>query len=481
MMAAVIIDHLYQITHSNNTPICFIAIKAQTDQSAIDLLTVVLKQLLKGRPDIAASTTRIRDQRESNPSPDELMQVLALNCSLYSTIYIVVDASDSQLKVRANKEDVKCFVAGQLHRNYHPASKRVRTSKMMFLLAALLIDSLRDQTSPKKVRAKLAKSPKGSEALNDAYKNELDRIERQSPGHRLLAKRTLSWITYAQRLLTVEELRHALAIEPGESSLDYENIDDLEDIVSVCAGLIVVDKESSIVCFVHYTIQEYFKYILLEQNPNVQEDIAIACLTYLLFDTFQSGSCSNIMNFKQRLSENPFFDYSARYWSKHIRPVQCSQSASTLVHTFLHNRSTVNSVVQATSAAQYKINLTSGLHLTAGAVPLQKIPLYYAALRDCKQIVMLLIDEGADVNAFARHSRYGTALHATSVRGYEQVVKLPLEMGADVDAFTQSGDYQIVLIAASSRGYEQIVKLLLAKGANIYVRVGELLRDKRAV
>jgi hypothetical protein len=93
---------------------------------------------------------------------------------------------------------------------------------------------------------------KGSEVLDRVYKDTLDHIDRQLPGHRDLARRALSWITYAQRLLTTNELYHALAIEPGESALDYDNMDDLEEIIAVYTGLITVDQESSIIYLVHY-------------------------------------------------------------------------------------------------------------------------------------------------------------------------------------------------------------------------------------
>jgi hypothetical protein len=44
-----------------------------------------------------------------------------------------------------------------------------------------------------------------------------------------------------------------LAVEPEEAEVDPENIPDVEDLVSVCAGLIVVDQESAVIRLVHYT------------------------------------------------------------------------------------------------------------------------------------------------------------------------------------------------------------------------------------
>ncbi|OCK91382.1 uncharacterized protein K441DRAFT_574846, partial [Cenococcum geophilum 1.58] len=60
---------------------------------------------------------------------------------------------------------------------------------------------------------------------------------------------------------------------------------------------------------------------------------------------------------------------------------------------------------------------------------------------------------------------YGNVLYVALDRGYKQVVKLLLNKGADVNA--QGGYYNNVLHAALARGYMQVVKLLLNKGADV--------------
>lgn len=53
-------------------------------------------------------------------------------------------------------------------------------------------------------------------------------------------------------------------------------------------------------------------------------------------------------------------------------------------------------------------------------------------MRGQKEIVRLLIEKGADVNA--QGGFYGNALQAASVRGDELMIRLLIEKGADVNA-----------------------------------------------
>ena len=99
------------------------------------------------------------------------------------------------------------------------------------------MDSLLDKRT-QLVKATLQELRKGEAALDSAYADSIKRIEGQLPEDMLLAKRALSWITYALRPLTTQELCHALAIKPGDRALDCEGIYDIEDVLSVCAGLL---------------------------------------------------------------------------------------------------------------------------------------------------------------------------------------------------------------------------------------------------
>lgn len=151
------------------------------------------------------------------------------------------------------------------------------------------MDSLRDKSSPKMIKKALEKLPKGSNALDLAYDGAMQRIQSQMEGFQLQAKQLSGWLTYSERLMTVEELQHALAIEPGTPDLDQDNLSDVHEIVAFCAGLIIIDEETQIIGLVHYTTQDYFRRNGDRVLARAQQEIAISCLTYLLYRKFGQG------------------------------------------------------------------------------------------------------------------------------------------------------------------------------------------------
>jgi hypothetical protein len=69
---------------------------------------------------------------------------------------------------------------------------------------------------------------------------------------------------------------------------------DIETILAVCAGLVIVDKESFVVRLVHYTTQEYLDNIQPVLFPDAQTEITHTLLTFLrhkpnLFVTLGEG------------------------------------------------------------------------------------------------------------------------------------------------------------------------------------------------
>src|ERR1700729_3663283 len=78
--------------------------------------------------------------------------------------------------------------------------------------------------------------PKG---VDDTYDEAMSRIEQQREDDRELAKQVLSWVCYARRPLTIDELQHALAVIPGMTNSDDEYLIETEILTSACAGLVI--------------------------------------------------------------------------------------------------------------------------------------------------------------------------------------------------------------------------------------------------
>jgi ankyrin repeat protein len=326
-------------------------------------------------------------------------------------------------------------------------------NSIRFLLAQLHLDSLIGKRSPKAIKAALGKLPRGSQAYDHAYKEAMERIEGQVGDSQELAKQVLSWITCAKRPLTTSELRHALAVEIGGSELDKENLPEIEDVLSVCAGL-VVDEESGIIRLVHYTTQEYFERTWTSWFPNAQKDITMICVTYLSFDTFKTGFCPTDKEFEARLQSNPLYDYAARNWGCHTRAA--STGAEQLILDFLENEAKVSGSSQAMMASGSYSDYSQD-------VPRQIRGVHLAAYFGLKEAIMALLKNGHDPDSKDNSDK--TPLSWAAENGHEAVVKLLLERGAEL----KFKDYydRTPLSWAAENGHEAVVKLLLEKGAEL--------------
>jgi hypothetical protein len=161
--------------------------------------------------------------------------------------------------------------------------------------------------------------PTGPKAYDYAYEEAMKRIAGHDADSEELAKQVLSWITCSKRALSTSELQYALAVEVGKTELDKENLPQLEDIVFVCAGLVTIDEKSGVIRLVYYTAQGYFKRTQKQWFPNAETDITTICVTYLLFDEFESGICQNDKEFEHRLQLHKLYDYTAHTWGHHAR------------------------------------------------------------------------------------------------------------------------------------------------------------------
>ena len=333
--------------------------------------------------------------------------------------------------------------------------------------------------------------------LAGAYNQAMKRINGQKPGFKELAMKVLLWITCAKRLLTTSELQHAVAIKVSKSKLDQGDLPQIGDMVSVCAGLVDIDKESNIIRLVHYTAQEYFEQKRKDWFPKTETHIAKACITYLSFDTFESGFCPTDEEFEARLQLYPLYDYAARNWGHHARAA--STEVEKLILGLLESETKKSAASQAIFASkrqrwyfdysQRVPRQMTGVHLAAyfgltGVIMVllknrynpdvkdtyDRSPLSWAAENGHEAVVKLLLEKGAEPNSKNSHGQ--TPLSWAAKRGHEAVVKLLLEKGAEPDSKYNYYGRRTPLWWAAGNGHEAVVKLLLEKGAELESKDG---------
>lgn len=224
---------------------------------------------------------------------------------------------------------------------------------------------------------------------------------------------------------------------------------------SLCAGLVIVDKQSHVIRLVHYTTQEYFERIRINQFPNAQAEIARTCLTYLSFEAFADGYCSSVEELELRLQRNPLLQYAAANWGNHAR-LSPEQVVIDHILEFLGQDSKVSCFVQAMEFSQHRRTRYS-------QEPPKNFPRLCVAYFGLIKTVELLLEKGADIEAEDQYRE--TALYKAATNGYDAVVMLLLENGADTEA---KGQYwETALQKAAANEHEAVIKLLLEKGADI--------------
>ena len=309
------------------------------------------------------------------------------------------------------------------------------------------------ERNAREVRRSLDILPTGIYAF---YEDAIKRIEDQPEGDRQLAKRVLSYIFRAKRPLNLEELRHALTIEDGDTELDETAFPETEIILNTSVGLISVDEQSSTTGLVHHTLQQYLEKHHKKVLPESDVEFARACLTYLSFGVFGKGSCSNEEAVVLRLQEYCFFDYASHNWGYHVINNQLHGQMD-LLSEFLEDKQKLSSFVQVLYIPRYRMK---DWH---DRFPKQFSPLHVVAYWGLDKFLITLLQEGIDINS---QDSYGaTALHLAAQRNHTAVVRLLVEKGAKVDM--TNNRRETALFRAVRNGHKMIVELLLVKGANV--------------
>ncbi|KAJ7027220.1 hypothetical protein C8F04DRAFT_1294713 [Mycena alexandri] len=436
----------------------------------------------------------------------------SINLMLTSRPHITIRhlVPDFQLHISAAEDDIRRYVHAQMKRPR--LAKHVEKDPALQEAIQVKITDLTDLwTTVKAVRVALDDM---QSTLAHTYKDVMERINAQSEDDKCLARRTLSWVSKAKRALHTSELQEALSFDPYAAGSDPDDLVDMDIILSVCAGLVIVDPDSRFVRLIHYTAQDYLDQNQETATPGAQTEIALTCITFASFQLEGSQKIAKV-SWPGGPNDLSLLHYSIQHCLTHARGEPESDIRQPLL-IFLANASKwrrlwdmvspespilrhvpraadalwIGAAFNLKETCRYLIQHNEAgpvlreaislgqedivrVLLAAGANANTEDPTYgtvlqLASYEGAAEIVRLLITAGADVNAAAQGR--GTALQAASINGHSAAVEILINHGADVNS--RAEPYGTALRAAALGGYANIASLLLEHGAEIDATVG---------
>ncbi len=355
------------------------------------------------------------------------------------------------------------------------------------------------------VRNKLQSLPT---TLQGTYEEAMRRIDSQDPEYRGIALKTLAWITYAFRSLSMKELQHALALEPTDKELDEELVMDGHSITALCAGLVVLDPATDNVNLVHYTAKHYFENNRHIYFPGFHGTITMSCATYLTLPALQNATIWKLVR------EYPLSCYAAEYVGEHARqhPEETLElPVLEMVYQLLahpENRKPLISLLdglyliksgfyssKAISASNPTLCVSEDGQVGNYQHSAEEETLKFASASASSEEGESILTPDDPSSCAEKEPFYGemnnagssksmarsmdpdieerrtleiTALHLAASMGLSRVASMLIQETSDIDAIDETG--KTPLAVAMERGFEKAVEFLINSGASVDLR-----------
>jgi len=288
--------------------------------------------------------------------------------------------------------------------------------------------------------------------LGGAYGAMLGKIKAQGEERERLGMAVLMWISHSIRPLQVDELCHAIAIRIGSSGLDSDEIPPISTWLSCCQGLVIVDKGTSTVRLIHFSLQEY-----LGTHPDVfdkaHSTMAETCLTYLNLPSVKNLSADSSPDSR----DTPFLEYSSLYWGTHMQ-MEPSDRAMSFALELLGQWDSHISAKSLWESIRQKFRRTVSWEPTPDHKGFSALHCAsYFGIADVADTLIRM--NRRDVNQ--RDCSSMTPLMWAAGCGHEAVVKLLLQQKRIQPNQMEKYRGQTALLWAAENGHEGVVRLFL--------------------
>lgn len=349
-----------------------------------------------------------------------------------------------------------CVLRSLLAEFYVPGLTRRR-----FLLVRFHVEYLCRQTSAKQILTELDRLSTGKGSLDPTYDRAMEDLRGQPKNYVELAFKVLCWLVKSRRTLTVDEILVAVSVEPNRYELDELDLPDTAILLDVCAGLVVIDKDTNIIRLAHYTVQEYLIRNSLLQHTEFH--LAMVCTTYLSFDVFKTGPSTTYEAFEDRTQSHPLFTYAVSHLLPHLKA--CNENQTTdMILKFLSCPGSISVYLEGCDIKEGYSWTRSLVNLDpySPLIDFLSLPLHWASSLGHHAVISQLLNEGVDLSLVDDDG--STALHLATSAGYGNVVQTLLEKGADHAIRDNNG--KTALHYAASKTGKEMIRILLKSGAD---------------
>ena len=290
--------------------------------------------------------------------------------------------------------------------------------------------------------------------------------------------KTLFWLTFSLRPLTLRELCEAVIIRDHEAGISDEvRLLHPKVPLQICSSLISYNTITRRVTLAHSSVLTYLTSQEIRTSdvcgfyldiPTAINAVCVRCINYLSLPAFtSSGYCHSRAALTQRFKDWPLLSYTTRNLFVHLSNITLVEPLVFVLLNFFatHTQPAGGNFATWVQAWYFE---THGITITNTGIA--TTPLYFAARFGLLPLVKVILSVEGTKNLEVLGGLYDcTPLHVAAWQGKTEIVKLLLEHGANAEESNCEG--KPGLLWAVKYGYKEIEQMLREAGANLEVVV----------